>query len=358
MFSLDFGPRQLLQLSILSTTMYCVFGSKTLHLAFTRSIRPTAQRVAGVATYSASAKSSVCHYTIADTPLGKSKAGAALLDGLDVHTVPANDEHPLSVYGIDCGDDGEDSSKKPVLLLHGRTWSSVPVYHLLGGNQSKNGQESRSLMEALRDLGLRPYAMDFRGFGGTPPDDSNYVEPLRCVMDAEAVLEWIVDRHGFDPDIHDEMPALLGWSQGALVAQLLAQMSPSVLSKLILYGSLYDPLVRHPRAPLYKTDVSVDDSHTRRKNLFDEAMEDFTIEGTMPPEPARLFAEAALLADPIKAVWNHLYQFNNCDAARVHVPTLVVRYSESMETFLFLFRTRPTLVLTCLLGATLFFHSC
>jgi hypothetical protein len=97
------------------------------------------------------------------------------------------------------------------------------------------------------------------------------------------------------------------------------------LSKLILYGSLYDPLVRHPRAPLYKTDVINDDETTRRKNLLDEAMEDFTIEGTIPPEPARIFAEAALLADPIKAVWKHLYQFNNCDAARVHVPTLVVR---------------------------------
>lgn len=53
-------------------------------------------------------------------------------------------------------------------------------------------------------------------------------------------------------------------------------------------------------------------------------MEDFTIEGTIPPEPARIFAEAALLADPVKAVWKHMYQFNNLDPARVHVPTLVV----------------------------------
>jgi hypothetical protein len=59
-------------------------------------------------------------------------------------------------------------------------------------------------------------------------------------------------------------------------------------------------------------------------NQFDEAIEDFTVEGTIPPEPARKFAEAALMSDPIKAVWKHLYQFNNCDPARVHVPTLVV----------------------------------
>ena len=30
------------------------------------------------------------------------------------------------------------------------------------------------------------------------------------------------------------------------------------------------------------------------------------------------------MSDPTKAQWNHLYQFNNCDPARVHVPTLVV----------------------------------
>lgn len=312
--------------------MYTSFGMKTLRrysaLAFVRSTGPSGISRRSVAAYSGSTRSSVCHQTIADTPLGKHEAGAALLDGLDVFTVPAKDHHPLSVYGIDCGEDVSSTTKKPILLLHGRTWSSVPVYHLLGGNQSTNGQESRSLMEALLDLGLQPYAMDFRGFGGTPPDDSKHVEPLRCVMDAEGVLQWIVDRHDLVQESHEEMPALLGWSQGALVAQLLAQKSPMALSKLILYGSLYDPLVRHPRAPLYKTDVASDDESTRRKNLLDEAMEDFTIEGTIPPEPARLFAEAALLADPVKAVWRHLYQFNNCDAARVHVPTLVVRLSE------------------------------
>lgn len=310
--------------------MYTSVGRQLLRpatLAFVRtSVRDANTARRGVAAYSGSPRSSACHYTIADTPLGQNEAGAALLDGLDVYRVSANDEHPLSVYGIDSPEDVLDSMKKPILLLHGRTWSSVPVYHLLGGNQSKNGQESRSLMEALRDLGLQPYAMDFRGFGGTPQDDTECVEPLRCVMDAETVLQWICDRHGLNEESsHEDMPALLGWSQGALVAQLLAQQSPMILSKLILYGSLYDPLVRHPRAPLYKTDLAPTDETTRQNNLLDEAMEDFTIEGTIPPEPALIFAEAALLADPVKAVWKHLYQFNNCDAARVHVPTLVVR---------------------------------
>jgi len=257
------------------------------------------------------------------TPLGRN--GAALLDGLDVFSVPAvGDGHPLAVYGYKSADPEQfenNSALRPILLLHGRTWSSVPVYHLLGGPiHEKNGDESRSLMEALYQAGLQPYCMDFRGFGGTPKDESGYVEPIRCAQDSEAVLEWISHRHGL-ADSGSDRPALLGWSQGALVAQLVAQKNSTALSKLILYGSIYDPLLRYPREPLY---LSQSDEVEPVENTFDMAIEDFTIQGTIAPEPARYFAEAALLSDPIKTVWRHLYQFNNCDPARVHVPTLVV----------------------------------
>ena len=328
-----------------------------------------------------------------DTPLGKN--GMHLLDGLDHYTVYANDDgHPLSVYGIQSepiptttgsstttttpNQEASIPTRKPILLLHGRTWSSVPVYHLLGGPFTKiqESQESRSLMEALLAKGLQPYCMDFRGFGGTHMDTTQCVEPYRCVQDAETVLQWIQQRHSSaattatttveehtnhlpgnesNPHSHsshnicnDEtaIPALLGWSQGALVAQLVAQrnfhplhptitttssMAKPLLSKLILYGSIYDPLVRYPREPLY---VSSNHSSSKQKestttrpsqwNTYDAAIEDFTVEGTIPPEPARLFAEAALLSDPVKVVWKNLYQFNNCDPARVHVPCLVI----------------------------------
>jgi pimeloyl-ACP methyl ester carboxylesterase len=254
------------------------------------------------------------------TPLGRN--GAAQMDGLDLYQVPADDDHPLSVYGIQSTTPvmfDKGSSLRPVLLLHGRTWSAVPVYHLLGGTQyEKNGQQSRSLMEALLAKGLQPYTMDFRGFGGTHADETGYVEPSRCVQDTEVVLEWIARRHGM---VGKEFPALFGWSQGALVAQLVAQKTRPLMSKLILYGSIYDPMVRYPREPLYSTSKP---NRTVIENTFDNAIEDFTIEGSIAPEPARLFAEAALQSDPVKAVWRHLYQFNNCDPGRVHVPTLVV----------------------------------
>ena len=259
--------------------------------------------------------------SISDTALGQHKKGSLLLDGLDVYTISANgDSHPLTVYGIE----SETTTRKPILLLHGRTWSSVPVYHLLGGpRNAKNGDhESLSFMEALLKEGLQPYSMDFRGFGGTPNDASNVVEPNRCVEDVESVLSWIGERHEIDKDDNSmEMPVLFGWSQGALVAQLLAQKSPNLISKLVLYGSIYDPMIRYPRVPLFTNDDSDQDIIY---NNYDGAIEDFTVEGSINSEQAKLFAEAALLADPIKARWTHLYQFNNCDPARVHVPTLVV----------------------------------
>jgi Serine aminopeptidase, S33 len=206
------------------------------------------------------------------TPLGKN--GQALLQGLEVYSVPAADGHPLAVYGIASSADTSEA-RRPILLLHGRTWSSVPVYHLMGGSNatSTTDKASRSMMEALLARGLEPYAMDFRGFGGTPTDKSGCVEPLQCVNDAEIVLEWIHNRHG-------ETPALLGWSQGALVAQLLAQKPRPPISKLVLYGSIYDPLVRYPREPLYQTRKA---NLTRTLNTIDDAIEDFTIEGSIPP---------------------------------------------------------------------------
>jgi len=277
-----------------------------------------------------------CSMTIEDTPLASHASGAALLDGLDVYKVDATgDGHPLCVFGINSTNPVQSSHDgkgiRPILLLHGRTWSSLPVYHLLGGpKNNQTGQESRSLMETLHNLGLQPYAMDFRGFGGTPYDATNYVEPFRCVSDVESVLKWIATRHGMDNQVLDgtngesafEMPALLGWSQGALVAQLTAQKNNHLISKLVLYGSIYDPLISYPREPLYSTNPATETAPI--KNIADAAMEDFTIEGSISHEIAIKFGEAAIIADPQKSNWKHLHQFNNLDPAQVHIPTLVV----------------------------------
>lgn len=179
---------------------------------------------------------------IQETPLFKD--APQLLNGLDTYAVEAEDGHPLSVYGIQSKVVDYNCEKKPILLLHGRTWSSVPVYHLRGGKNADEKHHSRSLMESMIENGLQPYAMDFRGFGGSPSDSTDQVVPNRCVADVECVLKWIIEKHKLDGN---HLPALLGWSQGALVAQLFVQTRAQLVSKLILYGSIYDPLVRYPR---------------------------------------------------------------------------------------------------------------
>ena len=189
-----------------------------------------------------------------------------------------DDGHPLAVYAIDDDghrddDDGNEDDdndggrgmgerrrrpRTPVLLLHGRTWSSLPVYHLASSrdddddDDDEGGGEDRSLLRALHDTRrIVSYAMDFRGFGGTPRDSSGYAEPLRCVSDAMSVLNWIHKREGGgrvdgDDGGYDDgrkagtaagavpHPALLGWSHGALIAQIIAQRHSDAISKLIL----------------------------------------------------------------------------------------------------------------------------
>jgi len=285
--------------------------------------------------------------SISDTPLGSSSA-SHLLSGLDIYEVCANDGHPISVYGINSeftNDDVPTVERRPILLLHGRTWSAIPVYHLLGGDNdhSKDGEKNRSLMEAFYSAGLQPYCMDFRGFGGTPMDETRRVIPNRCVEDVESVMDFITSRQLKYCSVSDDgssssscssthLPALLGWSQGALVAQLAAQKNPETISKLVLYGSIYDPLVRYARSPLFSQDDAYNTTKSeinnqtdqRIESTFNSAIEDFTVAGSIATEAAILFAEAALLADPYKAEWKYLCQFNNLDPARVHIPTLVI----------------------------------
>jgi len=272
-----------------------------------------------------------------DTPLD-SPEGSKLVQGLNIHTVHAKDDgHPLAVYTVNDEGDGKENQRTPVLLLHGRTWSSVPVYHLAEDANQSQDAENRSLIEALYNRQhIQPYSMDFRGFGGTPKDESGYVEPLQCVSDALSVLNWIDQRHS-----DSQKPSLLGWSHGALIAQITAQRHPRLLSSLILYGSIYNPNIKYSIPPPRNSDVhDTNCGHTDHddfplhamaaRNCFDGAMEDFTrrscneARAIFPPASARLFARSALTSDPIKAKWWNLHQLNECHPSLVKVPTMVI----------------------------------
>jgi len=281
---------------------------------------------------------------IENTPLDNPE-GAALMKGLDIHTVPAEDDgHPLAVFTIEDSDTdidnntGEQKQKIPVLLLHGRTWSSIPVYHLNGRDYDILGPaddgRNRSLIQAIYNTKhIQPYMMDFRGFGGTPKDDSGFVDPLRCVSDAVSVLNWIREKHS---DV--DHPSLLGWSHGSLIAQIVAQRHSDALSKLILYGSTYNPNFKYslptPQSNQHAGYTDHEDfplSEMATRNQYDHAMEDFTNFGMVsggtsvgPPLTAKLFAEAALATNPMKVQWCNLHQLNECHPSLVKVPAMVI----------------------------------
>ena len=246
-------------------------------------------------------------------------------DGLIRHEVVADDGHPLRLYsrpprpGSGAGTAGPlDGRGRPVLLLHGRTWSSQPVFDL---RSSPDDGEGTSTLQSLSDLGYAAYALDLRGFGETPRDGGGYTTPVRCAEDVRCAIDWIADRHAE----RGRRPALLGWSQGALVAQLYAQRHGSAgVSDLVLFGSIYDPKVVYPRdRPLYGPDAAPSPA-PEVANTVESSLEDFTIPGTIDEKAAMEFSNIAMAADPIKAAWGDLHEFNECRPARVEVPTLVV----------------------------------
>jgi pimeloyl-ACP methyl ester carboxylesterase len=177
---------------------------------------------------------------------------------------------------------------------------------------------------------------------------------MRCVADVSCAIEWITKRHcnintvavaddatrGDEEEDNSNMsintkPALLGWSQGALVAQMYAQLhGPTTLSDLILFGSIYDPKTIYPRKPLY---LNFDQSYADQQRVMAApenantevaALEDFTLPGTICDEAASAFSTLALEVDPIKAAWDDLHEFNICNPALVHVPTMVMAGSQ------------------------------
>ena len=133
--------------------------------------------------------------------------------------------HPLTLW-----EKRPDQPRAAVLLLHGRTWSSIPDYVL------QVPGENLSLMENLADAGLAAYALDLRGYGATPRDDEGWISPRRAAADVAAVLDWISENAGTDFP-----PLVLGWSQGASVGWFCEQLFPGRTLALILYGFSLNP---------------------------------------------------------------------------------------------------------------------
>lgn len=219
---------------------------------------------------------------------------------LERHTVDS-DGHPMAVW--------EQSLERPVatvLLLHGRTWSTVPDFDL------EVEGEDLSLMNGLNRFGVRTFGLDARGYGETPRDETGWLTPDRAAADVIHVLEWIAGRDRSAPP-----PVLFGWSNGSMVAQLTVQRRPDLVSGVVLFGYPFDvgTEVQPQAAPA---------EPPRRPTTAEAAASDFLVEGAISQRAIDAFVGAALAADPIRVDWKNLEQWNELDPAAVTVPTLLI----------------------------------
>ncbi|KIG12670.1 Hydrolase [Enhygromyxa salina] len=220
-------------------------------------------------------------------------------------TVKADDGHELRLWALLPPPDPEHPPHRSILLVHGRTWSSLPDFDLRVGDDT-----SLSLMQTLVSNGIPAYALDLRGYGGTPRDASGWVEPDRAAEDLAAALAYIQTAQG-------EAPDLLGWSLGSLVAQLTVQRHPEAAHALILYGYPRDLDTRTPpdTAPTEPANEA---------NTEPAARSDFITEGTISEAAIAAYVKASLAADPVRTDWRAMEQFDALDAELITIPTLVI----------------------------------
>ena len=217
------------------------------------------------------------------------------------HTVTA-DGHPLALW--------EKRAPKPkgaILLLHGRTWSTLPDFDL------QVPGEHRSLMDALVARGYSVYGLDLRGYGASPRDATDWDTPDRSVEDLSAAIAWVAKNSGAPGK-----PALLGWSNGSMVSALFAGRHGDQISALILTGYPH-----HPDSTIATLPDTAKPAHA--KTTEKAAASDFIAPGAISKKALDVYVAAALKADPVRADWHHAEEWNGIDPKKIMVPTLLIQ---------------------------------
>lgn len=198
-------------------------------------------------------------------------------------------------------------AEESILLVHGLTWSAIPDFDL------QVEGEDLSLMDGLAEEGYAVFAIDLRGYGETPRDDTGWLTPDRTAKDLEIVLEWISGQKKWK-----KKPHLFGWSLGSTRSQLLAQRHPELISSLTLYGYWLDV---DQVFPPDKENVTP----KRQENTAENAASDFRTPGSISQKAIDAYVASALRADPVKADLRNRDHFNALDPKKVTTPTLIIR---------------------------------
>lgn len=191
-----------------------------------------------------------------------------------------------------------------VVLVHGMTWSARPDFDL------EVEGEDLSFVSGLLERGVSCYALDLRGYGASARDDDGFTDPDEATADLLAVVDWVTKRER-------RQPTVMGWPLGSWVAQLAAQRAPERMAGLVLYGWPGDErdfdALPSPEEP------------QRIPTTAEDARSDFIVPDAISERAIAGFVQAALVTDPVRVDWSDWSTFEELDAARVTVPTLVLR---------------------------------
>ncbi len=216
------------------------------------------------------------------------------------HTVMANG-HPLALW-----EKTAVGATEAILLVHGRTWSALPDFDL-----QIEGEEV-SLMDGLVAEGYAVYAVDLRGYGETPRDETQWLTPNRAADDVAIVINWIADSNDWSLKPH-----LFGWSRGSTISQLMVQRHPGRVASLTLFGYWRDDDVDFP-----PDEPGIEPAKAR--NTAEAAASDFITPGTISQETIDAYVSQALQADPVMVDIRNDDQYNVLDGSQINVPTLVI----------------------------------
>jgi len=216
------------------------------------------------------------------------------------HTVMA-DGHPIALW-----EKSADDATEAVLLVHGRTWSARPDFDL-----QVDGEEL-SLMDGLVAEGFAVFAVDLRGYGETPRDETEWLTPNRAADDVAIVISWIAEAGDWRIKPH-----LFGWSMGSTISQLSIQRHPEVASSLTLFGYWFD---EDSQIPADEPGIEP----AKATNTAEAAASDFIIPGSISQKAIDAYVAQSLAADPVRVDVRHLDQYNALEGSAIRIPTLII----------------------------------
>jgi alpha-beta hydrolase superfamily lysophospholipase len=216
------------------------------------------------------------------------------------HTV-LSEKHPMAVWEKEA-----NNAKGIILFIHGRTWSGVPDFDL------QVEGEDLSLMDGMVEQGYTTYALDLRGYGGTPRDSTDWNSPNKSAKDIINVLHWISVENN-NRKVH-----LFGWSMGSTLSLLATQKEAKDIASLTVFGYWQDLDVTIPKdASDFKLKKSV--------NTAKNAASDFIVPGSISQKAIDTYVKMALKHDPIRADWRHASEYNTIDPSLITTPVLIIQ---------------------------------